>query len=376
LQACHFTDASVRRATLLLTEEVASRRGIDPARFHDNWRTPTESPQLITGGAYVWDFNCDGHLDLLATEFERAILYQGNGAGQFWDVTLACGLPRWLPFQGAEPGIADLNNDGFEDLILGNQVFRNNEGKSVANITSQIILRVPREDEGITIADYDRDGLVDLYVTRIASGHATHLIKLSYFDYEIAPGNQLWQNLGDWQFRNVTEETGTSGERRSCYAACWMDANDDGFPDVFIADEFGHPLLLIGASSGKFETMRLTDDFAGFCMGAAAGDLDGDGRIDLYLGNMYSKAGDRIIANVPPEAYEPAVYRTITRFVSGSELVRNAGDLKFEFRGRAPGVHGVGWAYGPCLVDLDNDGLLDIYATAGFQSIRRDEPDG
>ncbi len=372
--ACELTDSIIGRAAEFLMTERASERGFDLGSLHDNWRKPTDPPELLTGGIYVWDYNRDRHLDVLVTELGRAVLYEGDGRGRFRDVTMIRGLPRWLPARGAEAGIADLDNDGFEDLILGTQVFRNLDGKAFRNMAGQTDLRLPRDAAGFTVADYNRDGLVDIYVTRIASGHSDRV--LTYFDYEITAGNQLWENRGNWKFRDVTEETGSLGGRRSCYAACWLDANDDGWPDVFIADEFGHPLLLVGSSSGRFETAELFSEFSGFCMGAAAGDLNQDGRTDLYLANMYSKAGDRIIANLPAEAYEPPVYRAFTRFVSGSELLVNTGGTKFEAQGRAARVHGVGWAYGPCLVDLDNDGLLDIYAPAGYQSVRRDEPDG
>jgi hypothetical protein len=64
------------------------------------------------------------------------------------------------------------------------------------------------------------------------------------------------------------------------------------------------------------------------------------------------------------------------RFVAGSQLHLNKGGLKFEQAGTKMQVAAVGWAYGPCLVDLDNDGWLDIYATAGFASRDRNEPDG
>ena len=152
-------------------------------------------------------------------------------------------------------------------------------------------------------------------------------------------------------------------------------------------------------------------------MGVAAGDVDNDGNIDLYVANMDSKAGNRVISNVAPGTYPEETMATLRSFVAGSQLHRNLGVGRsaereaqsakrearsaerstagasrsalrplrstsgpltpdFEQLGQSWQVAGVGWAYGPALVDLDNDGWLDIYATAGFMSQDRSKPDG
>jgi hypothetical protein len=91
---------------------------------------------------------------------------------------------------------------------------------------------------------------------------------------------------------------------------------------------------------------------------------------------MYSKAGSRIIGNVLPNTYPEEVMAKMRSFVSGSQLWQNRGGLKFEPVGKKLHVNGVGWAYGAALVDLDNDGWLDLFATCGFVSQSRTEPDG
>jgi hypothetical protein len=158
----------------------------------------------------------------------------------------------------------------------------------------------------------------------------------------------------------------------------WLDVNDDRWPDVYVINELGGGILLVNHGNGTFREVHLIDgdpgDFGS--MGMAVGDFNNDGRMDIYTANMYSKAGRRIMENLPADSYPPEIMAKIKRFVTGSELYRNDGGLKFSAVGKAARVHAVGWAYGAAFVDLDNDGFLDLYATAGFASVNKEEPDG
>src|SRR5262249_54776105 len=152
-------------------------------------------------------------------------------------------------------------------------------------------------------------------------------------------------------------------------SAVWLDANNDGWPDLYVINEFGNGVLLVNQQDGTFREKLIAHGPTDFgTMGVTCGDIDNDGNVDVYVANMYSKAGYRVIGNLKPDAYPPDLMATLRRFVTGNQLWRNKGGLAFEPKGQDWQVASVGWAYGAALADLDNDGFLDLYATAGFMS--------
>jgi hypothetical protein len=371
LRAARLVQIETARAPRYLFAEVARRRGLDPDRLHDNWKTGA----LVTtpGGVYVCDYNRDGILDVLVTDVTGCTLYRGRPDGTFEDVTQRCGLPR-RPGESLATGWVDIDGDGWEDLILGGRVYRNERGKRFVDYTKRCNLRLPPGVTNFVVADYDRDGKLDLYLTRPGRpGEGSWLGDRS----GESRGNYLFRNKGNWQFEDVTRRSGALGGHRSTFTAAWLDANNDGWPDLLVPNELGDGILLINNRDGTFAEHRLARRPADFgSMGVTVGDIDNDGNIDIYCANMYSKAGTRIISNLAADAYPPHVLEKMRRFVAGSQLHRNKGGLKFEQVGPQMQVAAVGWAYGACLADLDNDGWLDLYATAGFVSRSRTEPDG
>lgn len=354
-----------------LFAEVARERGLDTTKVHDNWNS--KAFHASPGGAYVCDVDRDGTLDLLITDVNGCTLYQGRPGGRFVDVTARFGLLQ-KPVERSLAAWVDVDGDGWEDLILADRVYRNEEGKRFVDVTARCNLRLPADAVSIVVADYDRDAKLDLYVTRITRPGGNSWLESKSGD---SKGNHLFRNKGNWQFEDVTRASGTLGGHRSTFTAAWLDANNDGWPDLHVPNEFGDGVLLVNNRDGTFSEQPLAGGPADFgTMGLAAGDLNNDGHIDLYCANMFSKAGTRVIGNMPPEAYPPEVMAKIRRFVAGSQVHLNKGGLKFEQVGPEKQVAAVGWAYGTCLADLDNDGWLDIYATAGFVSKSRDEPDG
>jgi hypothetical protein len=225
-------------------------------------------------------------------------------------------------------------------------------------------------------ADFDGDGLVDLYVIR--SGKLRNP-EAGWIDEEPLreAGNQLLRNRGNGRFEDVTRRTGTAGGGRSVFTAAWLDANNDNRPDIYLINEFGKGLLLVNEARGLFREVELVEGVADWgSMGLAVGDFDNDGNIDVYSANMYSKAGNRVVGSLAPGLYSEDVMARLKRLVQGSRLYRNDGNLKFTEVGRSFQVHDVGWAWGTAMADFNNDGWLDIYATAGYMSRDRAKPDG
>jgi HEAT repeat protein len=372
------------KAPRYLFAEVAAERGLNTAKLFDNWKS--ERFLAIPGGVYVCDFNRDGILDALVTDVNGCTLYQGLPGGRFEDVTARRGLPTH-PTGLLVAAWVDIDGDGWDDLIFDGRIYRNEQGRRFVDYTDRCNLRITSDISGIVVADYDRDGKLDLYLTRAGRQGSRSWLEDKSGD---ARGNSLFRNLGNWQFEDVTRTSGTKAGRRSAFTAAWLDANNDGWPDLHVANEFGDGVLLINKGDGTFSEHPLAARPADFgTMGVAVGDIDNDGNIDIYCANMYSKAGTRVIGNLAADAYPPQVMEKMRRFVAGSQLHRNRGIERsakktsetpaapaFEQVGPAMHVAAVGWAYGACLADLDNDGFLDIYATAGFVSRNRDEPDG
>jgi hypothetical protein len=359
------------RANHFLMEDVAAQAGFNLEALHDNWNVARSDFNVTPGGAFCCDYNRDGRVDLLITDRGRGTLYAGQGGGRFEDVTLVAGIPLDDAQPSTAAAFADLDNDGDEDLVWGSTVLENRKGQFVRRGH----LPVAADVAGISVADYDRDGLVDLYVSNPAPGPKQALTRTSWIDDESGRPNQLFRNQGNFQFQDVTASASAGGGRRSTFTAVWLDADDDGWPDVYVINELGPNILLRNEHNGTFSEHRVGPAVDGFAMGVSAGDLDDDGRIDLYLGNMFSKAGLRIIANIPTGEYSPSMIEQMNGFVAGNLLLQNRGDLRFEATTEAA-VAPVGWAYGPALLDLDADGRLDIHSTAGFASFSRTEPDG
>lgn len=367
----------LRRSSQPLMTDITATTGMDISGLHDNWTADGANTfRTKTGGVYVCDYNQDGHHDVLIDDLRAGIrLYQGHGDGQFVDATRAAGVPD-LQTEWTLSIWADFDNDGDPDLICQDRLLENIGDGQFSDVTENSnLLLTPAAS--YAVADFDNDGLVDLYVCHSNSYLVGQEIKsqTSWIDGSLGIDNILWRNKGDWQFEDVTEATNSGGGGTACFAAVWFDANNDRWPDLMAINEFGRNTLLIN-HEGQFTERTVDPIFGGFSMGVTAGDFNNDGATDLYVANMYSKAGFRIVSNVSPDQYPQDLYRKVREATTGNKLYLSNGDQSFAVVDAADCVADVGWAYGPNFVDLNGDGWLDVYATAGFRSIERGKPDG
>lgn len=267
-----------------------------------------------------------------------------------------------------------MNGDGFEDLLVDNRVFENRDGAGFRELRPGVGhgLDLELDYASYSIVDYDRDGKLDLYCVggRLESGRPE-----SWLGENSVSRNDLFRNLGDWKFERVTEFAGVRGSGNPTFAAAWFDANGDDWPDVMTAC-YGMNDLFLNRGDGTFARGTLPEGHGGFSMGIAIDDVDNDGFGDPFIGNMYSKAGERIVDNLPPGIYSPVVEELFRDFVLGDELYLNREGAGFERLGEKTGINDVGWAYGVSYGDLNGDGFPDLYSPVGFQSVTPDRPDG
>ena len=376
----HYSTSSSKN--FLMTENT-SDFGIDISEFHDNWESPANRTIPNTGGVYSFDYNKDGYIDLLiddVTHYRGFILYKGTKDGVFKNSTDEVNLP---PLQSPSlVAIADLDNDGWEDIIIGpGLIFKNNFGENFINVSRSSNLsklgnlRETQNFSSISIGDYDRDGLVDLYICRSSPNPdgGSWINGKMEDNYE----TQLLKNKGNFIFEDVTKKSNASGEKRSVFTTVFSDFNNDFWPDIYLIHEFGNGVLLLNDQKGKFEKIMIAEFASDFgSMGLASGDFNNDKNIDIYVSSMYSSAGTRVISNLKENSFDKKVMSELKSMVRGSQLYSNLGELKFEKMADKYNLASVGWGYGPIMSDLNNDSWLDIYTTSGFVSRNRDKPDG
>ena len=371
-------DDFIRSAPTTFMKEVTKEVGLKELELPDNWES-NEYPRQADMQIAVDDFNSDGYPDIAVSCLAgRQYLLQSVQGKSFQDVTLEVGLPTAASSCFLVSWI-DFDNDGDADLLMGGAVYRNDGGRHFEDVTTASGLRLGEHPMGCAVVDYDADGFLDLYVLYdVLYEYSIRTGKTGWLDdADSGAPNQLWRNVNG-KFVDVTDETGTAGGKRHSFAAVWLHANNDMRPDLYVANDFGTNLLLINRG-GRFEEVAATAHVGDFAtsMGVAAGDIDGDGQPEIYVANMYSKMGRRIIDHVCADDYPPGVFEQIEGSCAGNRLYKRSPEAEHYDELAIPlGVNDVGWAYAPALVDLDCDGFLDIYATTGFLSFDRKKPDG
>ena len=363
-----------------LMEESTEAVGLAAIELTDNWSLAEGVAEDYRYQMAVEDYDRDGWLDIALACFDGQFYLLRFVEGQrFQDVAASLGIRTRDSPRTYLAGWIDYDNDGFPDLILGNRLYHNESGTRFVDVTASSGLRFHRQSMGCQVADYDCDGRLDLYVQYQRGFESLHQGEQQWVgDNQSGAENQLWRNEGDGRFRLVPQSRGQGGGLRHTLGACWFFLDQDHYPDLYLANDFGNNVLLRNRGDGTFEDLSQqsgTSDFA-TSMAVAAGDLNNDGRSELYVANMYSKMGRRIIAHVSDDDYPPGIFQQIQGSCAGNRLYIHGADGAFHESSDVAGVNAVGWAYAPAMVDLDSDGWLDLYATTGFISFDRKKPDG
>jgi hypothetical protein len=350
-------------------EEVGRRAGIDFVHTSGH-RTIFYNPEIICGGVGLLDYDGDGRMDIFCVQggsldpgtkdAPGPRLYRNLGSWRFEDVTDRAGLTGVKGY-GMGLACADMDNDGDTDVYLTqvgrNVLFRNNGNGTFTDVTAQAGVATEGWSASATFVDYDRDGHLDLFVTKYINWTPEREVPCfsrggepDYCGptaYNAPTMDRLFHNRGDGTFEDVSLAAGLDAAYGNGLGVSTGDFNRDGWPDIYVANDAMPNQLWINQGNGRFKDeammrgcavngMGMTE--AG--MGVVAVDLTVDGWLDLFVTHLGGEA-NRLFAN------SNGIF---------SDLVMPKG----------PGA--VSWPYtgfGIGFQDFDNDGRLDLFVANG-----------
>ncbi len=395
LAALQAGDSERSHSSVAAFEDVSEAAFGQNASFHQQlkfgtevWRTRMDaaSGMDVYGqqGLAVGDYDGDGLEDFYLTQPGGLPnrLFRNLGDGRFADVSAEAGLDA---LDGSSAAFfSDVDNNGTQDLIVilstGQPLLFLNGGNGGFRLSRMgFPMGVKPGAVGGCLGDYDLDGYLDLYVTAYLWPNAASQLPRPYYDATNGPPNVLYRNLGNGTFEDVTSTTGLNQNNdRFSHACTWGDYDQDGLPDLFVANDFGRKNLYRNQGDGEFRdiTEQAGIEDAGAGMSVALGDYDGDGLEDVYFGNMWSSAGRRVTMQRDFKRDSPDAPKDIyRRHARGNSLFRSERS-RFEDVTVPSGVEMGRWAWCSDFVDFDNDGNLDIYIVNGFVTgTEKDDPD-
>ena len=328
--------------------------------------------EIMSGGGLFFDYDNDGWLDVFLVDggslTNAAIdktaqhrLYRNRGNGTFQDVSASSGITHAGYGMGA--CAADVNNDGWIDLYVTsvgtNALYQNNAGKDFTNVTKAAgVAGAPMFSASCAFADVDRDGDVDLFVVNYVDARVDNNTfcgdvgrKYRIYCHPLtfaALRNTLYRNNGSGVFTDVSKESGILDHRGNGLGVVFGDYDDDGWVDVFVANDSTPNFLFHNEAGRQFSETALlagvsvaSDGMPRAGMGTDFGDYDGDGDLDLFVSNHELEA-HTLFRNLGKGLFEDAT------FPSG------VGPATLPYVG-----------FGAVFVDYDNDSDLDLGVVNG-----------
>jgi len=337
-------------------------------------------------GLAVADVDGDGLLDLyFVTQLGENQLWKNLGHGKFRNVTAEAGVG--LKDQiSITASFADVDNDGDEDLYVttvrkGNHLFLNDGHGHFQDVSKESGLDYVGHSSGAVFFDFDRDGLLDLFLTNVGRyttdrvGPGGYYVGLEdAFQGHLHPDRTeysiLYKNLGNHRFKDVSQETGLRDGSWSGDAAA-VDFNEDGWPDLYVLNMQGDNHYWENVQGKRFEEKgaQYFPKTPWGAMGIKAFDYDNDGRPDLVITDMHSDMSQ--VIGVDKEKaksdmkWSDAMLQGGANNIFGNALYHNLGGGKFAEVSDEMGVENY-WPWGVSAGDLNADGYQDLFITASM----------
>jgi tetratricopeptide (TPR) repeat protein len=350
----------------------------------DYWRTVIDGVSGIDiyghNGISIADIDGDGFDDLYVCQPAGLPnrLFRNRGDGTFEDITERSGLG--VLENTACALFADFDNSGRQDVIVvranGPLLFRNlGGGKFHLKPDAFHFENQPRGTfTEAAVADYDRDGWLDIYFCLYAfyQGTDQYRYPMPYYDAENGPPNFMMRNNRDGTFGDVTKRSGLDqNNTRFSFCCAWGDYNGDLWPDLYVVNDFGRKNLYRATGAGTFTDVasQAGVEDVGAGMSGCWLDFDNDGQQDLYVADMWTAAGLRVSQQENFQKDSSKLIRDLYRkHAMGNSLFQNSGTGSFADAGARSGTTMGRWAWSSDAWDFNHDGYLDLYIANGMIS--------